>query len=1106
MCGQNPGHVVTGHPRLLINDAIADTWEPAKTRLTAIEQRVMGGNATATSDFAALVSVVNANLPLGNNSPQGNITAALDYGFVYQMYLKAGQTSKANAVAAAAWAAYTSSGLGGEVDPISRIVVTAGGGNYGPNTATATFANPPVTVVPGIGYDYMIWGVSGADWLCGFQHIMSASSSGFTFATSGSPGTYTNSGMVGTAYFGGTDQHGYSGAQLSQLAYLYDWLYPWLVANGHDAYVRAQITTSYWANTLTRQSSMFSDNVRESDYHNYTSWNEAAILEAGVALYGDDPLGAAILAEGMGYYWLGQPGIQPAGCCSDTVTYNIKTSVDALTGGAFNWESPAYWRNGAINHLRAIEACDSGTARYYNLWTTQFPTAKNAGMYKIYVQRPDGYAANLGDGGNAIEYSGRDQFGIAVINDRFPDPHFVWMMTAYSAATKPYGYGAGYWNSGSNNGNDGIVHKLIFFPYVNGPGSHNLADLPLAQQFGPDIIMRTGWGPSDTYVTYTTSIRGTYHRHEDAGSFTVFKNSPLIAAQPYSLVEPAYTNYHRRTNGANSITVYDPDDCWKATGPKCGLNGDNGNAYIVNDGGQLMSDRRLYNQFTTNEFQISRLWSGSLYSDPAWSTLYSAIDPASAALFAAGTGYEHIQHNMTSVYVNSYTGAGDNPTAKVAPTNGVVREVVHFQPTQGTLDPIVTFDRVTSTNASFKKAWSIHTANAPTVNGTTSSPGDTTYSSATVTSADSGTGRVYVSHLLPAMPNVRAVGGNACTPIRILGATNANPAVFYAPNHGLQAGEMVGIDTGTVRGGSTWAPNASTPNGWFLDNAYITAQVASVPDSSHFTIMGGNGSDGAYDSSTWQTWAAAFLTSSGHPSGSGSFVGQIDYDTSSPSGGNTVWQWDGSNWRNLYVAFGSIGYPAGLGYTAPIVYSHSNCNYAFYVDQLGPKGSGGAHLWNSSTDGALYSNMALQPQWAIMEEPAGNELTDYFLNVVTATTTSVNSPPSVSLVEGDRSFGVQIADSAGTYVAMFSTSNTVIDQRRYRVPHAGAAMHVVSGLKQGEYTVKQNGQAISGAYRADKSGAIAFHETGGGSFEVSPAVKPQTAIGAGVGRAGEEIR
>ena len=54
---QNTWSVISGHPRLLINDTITDTWEPAKTRLAAIEQRVMGGNATATSDFAMLLNV-----------------------------------------------------------------------------------------------------------------------------------------------------------------------------------------------------------------------------------------------------------------------------------------------------------------------------------------------------------------------------------------------------------------------------------------------------------------------------------------------------------------------------------------------------------------------------------------------------------------------------------------------------------------------------------------------------------------------------------------------------------------------------------------------------------------------------------------------------------------------------------------------------------------------------------------------------------------------------------------------------------------------------------------------------------------------------------------
>jgi hypothetical protein len=400
---------------------------------------------------------------------------------------------------------------------------------------------------------------------------------------------------------------------------------------------------------------------------------------------------------------------------------------------------------------------------------------------------------------------------------------------------------------------------------------------------------------------------------------------------------------------------------------------------------------------------------------------------------------------------------------------------------------MVIFDRVTATNASFKKSWNIHTVNPPSVDGTVSSAGDTTYSGATVTRADNGAGRVYVNHLLPASPNVRradnnteganpsgapdtankvrTVGGNACPLIRIQGATNAKPAVFYAPGHGLVPGEAIGISTGT-EGSPDWPD-------WHIDAKFASHSVATAPDADHFTL------DGDVDTTSLRPWAAAFTSGPGSPRAPGAFPGQVYYQTNAANG-NTVWQWDqGGAWIHLSTI---QGYKQGLGYLSPVVYSHANCNWAYFVDQFGPPGSGSAHLWIGAMDSPAANT---RPDWLVQVTPGGNHLTDYFLNVVTATTTSVSSPPTAALIEGAGVYGAQIADRAGAYVAVFTTAASPVANLAYTALHPGAAMHVVSGLQPGDYTVTQNGNAISGAYSADQAGAIAFHEKGGGAFQVS---------------------
>ncbi len=1084
--GQNPRSVLSSHPRLILNDTIPDTWQPGQTRLSAVVQRVTGGGATqAAADFGVLKSGLTSTTPdFGNSSNEdANLNLLLNYALAYQIYHKAKQDNLANSYAAAAWAGMTA--MSQPVYYVTSIVTDSAG------NATATLsapANPPI----GLGsYALAVWG-AGNDLLNGPITVASVpTATTFTYPTPVPNVSVTSSGMLASASWTGATPQGSSARQLSQWAYFYDWCYDWLVANGHDQYARDQIKAGYWSNTLTRQSTQWSDQVREADFHNYTALSETAILEAGLALFGEDPLAGAILDEGAGYLWEGV-SVQPADCCSDAYEYNVKKSIDTLTGGAMNWEGPTYWRAGTIRFLRAIEAYDSATGRRNNLWVSQFRTVKNAGMYKVYLRDPSGQMANFGDGGNSNSFAGRDNFGMAILDDRFPDAHFVWMMT-----NSPND-----WNSG-DSGETGLVYKLLFFPYVNGPGSHDPSDLPLGAQFGPDIILRTGWGPGDTFITYSGSIKGTYHRHDDAGTFTIYRNNSLVLGQPYTLVDPTYSNYNRRTIGGNTLTIYDPGDCWKDNAATCGI--DVYGNYLANDGGQLRTLRRYRDQFDSDEFQISRAWSGSLYSDGRYSSVYSVFDSLSQPVLLLGNGYEHVRHDLTGSYVNSYAGAGDNPQVKASTANGVNRELVHFQPVNGSAGALVVYDRVSATDPGFQKSWLLHTVNAPAVDGVPALPGDTSFKGGTQVQTDNGGGRLFLSRVLPADATVRTVGGNACKAIPIQGATNANPAVFYAPSHGLQAGEWVGLATGTQP--ETGAGPVYWPN-WLLDRYFAIHAVASVPDPDHFTLSPGYGAD----STGYAAWSTAFSSGTGAPTGTGAFAGQVYYQTDGANG-NTVWQWTGSAWANLVGA----GWASPTGYTSPVVYSHSNCNWSYFVDQFGPPGSGPAHLWNPSMD---YGAASVRPNWQVSISPPTGNLTDYFLNVLSATNTDAAAPPATTLITSGSPaiqsgqaagntpqstpptqssvYGVQIVDGGAVYVAVFSRLPVRTTILAYSTQHGGMALHVAADLARGKYVVLQNGEVL-GTYLAAEDGSISFREWGGGDFRILPdgeASSPSSADGA----------
>jgi hypothetical protein len=327
--------------------------------------------------------------------------------------------------------------------------------------------------------------------------------------------------------------------------------------------------------------------------------------------------------------------------------------------------------------------------------------------------------------------------------------------------------------------------------------------------------------------------------------------------------------------------------------------------------------------------------------------------------------------------------------------------------------------------------------------------------------------------MLPENPKVRTIGGSACTIIPIRGATNANPAVFYAPRHGLQVGEQLALSTGTE--GSAYWPN------WLIDKTFAFHSVASVPDPDHFTISYGEG----WDSSSYQPWDVAFQSGARLPSGTGAFVGQVFYQTNAPDG-NTVWQWNGSQWEH----FVPVPNRRGPGYASPVVTAHANCNWSYTVDQLGPAGSGSAHLWNASMDSGPES---IRPNWRIELKPSKSNASDYFLNVITAADTQMSSPPAVSMIgnakingasqrQGD-SLGVQIVDKRGTYVAIFAALPNKVANVDYAAPHAGAAKHVVTGLLEGLYTITQNGKMLPPGH-AGRDGSITFLETGGGQFEI----------------------
>ncbi len=1052
----NPRSVVLTHPRLWWG-TFPDTWEAGKTRNAAVVSRICGDStcsiagtsATAFSNWnSSLKPLLTGSPSFGSAGDEGLVAAVMSWSFAYQLHHLNGNDSLAAPFASTAW------------DSLSDPTKNVGGILFHPVSISTNSAGTLATITypfdPGITTSSVIavWGVSNDNLNYGGLTVTRVDATHYTYAppfgaTTGST-TYTDSTILTTdaatrnAWYG-NDAYSTSGVRLTAWAYFYDWCYDWLVANGHDQQARDNILAGYWSTTPSRKSSLYSTSVRESDFQNYSIWAEMSIVEAGATIWGDDPYGATILDEGIGYLYEGRLVTPDSTNPTQSYTYNMKSSVDRLTDGAGNWEGPEYWRSGyGTRVLKAIEALDTATGRVNDLWATQFPTGGNAAKYEIYSRGPLGYSAIIGDTHTHNRQTGRNNFGIVISNDRFPDGHNQYLMDLINS-----------WNSGSSD--QGLVYKLMFYPYTgaNVPASHDFTDLPLSIKLGQDVFIRSGWTDSDSYWWLTGSIPGMTHRPRDAGSWGLYRGDYMVVPPTYTTaVDPSYFQWHSRTIATNTIQVFNSTNCYNV-GAGCGKSR-SGNTATV-DGGQRVTDRTLVPPFSVLGNQL-HLWSGTLTTVAPYNEVLAVTPVALNTL----SGCEYVKMDLSKEYTNNY-GSGTNEAARtVNALKSVTRDFVHCQPTAGTLDPMFIFDRVKGTDSSFQKSNVIHTVGPPqTYSGswTTAAAGIHTVNGPTHLRADSGTARVYVTPLMPAAANARIVGGNVNSPIVLSNCTTSSDTECTTSSpHGLITGEGVVIDLGSAVG--AWA---------YLDWGQFISRTAVVTGASTFKFSP------AYDSSAQPAFASAFTVAPGVPS---------------PPCTN-LYVYFNSSTNQPYVCFSNIWTTGSnvhtTGFGAPVIGYHQNGGYEAWVDQYGAMGSGGANLWvgvdQFGQDDGSFS------RWRMELQPASASLTDYNLTVVTPTTTSLTSAPTSTLISPSGWYGAQVLDASGAYIAMFPT---ITDQPgvSYTVTHTGTGTHVVTGLTANYAFNVSQGLISLGIFTTTADGALLFTETGGGTFSIGANAPP----------------
>ena len=314
-----------------------------------------------------------------------------------------------------------------------------------------------------------------------------------------------------------------------------------------------------------------------------------------------------------------------------------------------------------------------------------------------------------------------------ILADRYRDGHLKQVID-HNEGGFYGGYGAG------------LVFKLLFYdPQLE---AREPGDLPPSREFGREVYLRSGWSPDATFLTFVSGFTGVYHNHLDENSFTLFRGADLATDGGYSLAEPYHDNYFRRTIAHNAITVFDPAECWRDTDAACTLS---------NDGGQRWPLRRFNPPFSTLEFGINRLWSGAILDNPMYREQFVTADRK----VAFQQEFDYIDSDATKAYSNQWSGQGSNTGRRVSLAR---RELLFLKP-----DVVVILDRVTSTRADLRKAWLLHTVNAPSVKQGNrwdqAEPGVHDWAGGRDVMVQNGPARLLVRSLLPPQSKLTVIGG-----------------------------------------------------------------------------------------------------------------------------------------------------------------------------------------------------------------------------------------------------------------------------------------------------------------------------------------------------------
>lgn len=360
-----------------------------------------------------------------------------------------------------------------------------------------------------------------------------------------------------------------------------------------------------------------------------------------------------------------------------------------------------------------------------------------AAYWTIYETRPDNRIEGLGDEGPRVDLKDETRRVVDLIARLTRDP----VLSAYSrylATLNRESYYRG--------------HAWSFF-IANDPTVRPVAEpdkkslrfldgiLPTADIFGPGaldrVLLRSGWGPNDTFISFRAGRTFTHHGHYDAGHFSLFKGGPLaINSSVYggNVFAPNRLNYSIRTVAKNSLLILRP--------------------------GEEVRPNRFFDRNVAAGGQRITMPTGSaIVSLADW---YERLSKGRTA--AGGRITSFVNLPPLFAYAGSdLTDAYNTPAVDAGGSGGKVRRVNRKLLYLYGQDLLIVSDSIDAVEAGYTKKWLLHTTDRPELDNVRILKGGT--SSGIMTSRSdhvvvrSRGSSLLVTRLLPKDAAIRLVGG-----------------------------------------------------------------------------------------------------------------------------------------------------------------------------------------------------------------------------------------------------------------------------------------------------------------------------------------------------------